>query len=122
MTPPICPSWRRAALPTDGASRPLSCWGPRASRWGPAFLSAHECSIHPTYKEKILKANDISTMTTGKRLGHPVRSLKTSFAWAYLKAEYDSPSPTRRWRPWAPGRCGWPWWRATSRTAASLAG
>ena len=57
---------------------------------GTRFLSAHECSIHPTYKEKILKANDISTMTTGKRLGHPVRSLKTSFARAYLKAEYDS--------------------------------
>ncbi|MTQ96535.1 enoyl-[acyl-carrier-protein] reductase FabK [Pseudoflavonifractor sp. BIOML-A6] len=57
---------------------------------GTRFLSAHECSIHPTYKEKILKANDIATMTTGKRLGHPVRSLKTSFARAYFKAEYDS--------------------------------
>ena len=27
-------------------------------------------------------------MVTGKRLGHPVRSLRTSFAREYLKAEY----------------------------------
>ena len=86
---------------------------------GTRFLSAHECSIHPTYKEKILKANDIATMTTGKRLGHPVRSLKTSFARATSRPSTTPPSPTRRWRPWAPARCGWPWWRATSRTAAS---
>ena len=57
---------------------------------GTRFLAAEECSIHPNYKKKILAANDISTMTTGKRLGHPVRSLKTPFARAYFKAEYDS--------------------------------
>ena len=44
------------------------------------FLSANECTIHPTYKEKILKATDLCTMVTGKRLGHPVRSLRTQFA------------------------------------------
>lgn len=57
---------------------------------GTRFLVAHECNIHPTYKEKILKATDISTITTGKRLGHPVRSLKTPFSRDYAKAEYDS--------------------------------
>lgn len=55
---------------------------------GTRFLSAYECSIHPTYKEKILKANDLCTMVTGKRLGHPVRSLRTRFARDYSKAEY----------------------------------
>ncbi|MGN0383273.1 MAG: enoyl-[acyl-carrier-protein] reductase FabK [Eubacterium sp.] len=55
---------------------------------GTRFLSAYECSIHPTYKEKILKANDLCTMVTGKRLGHPVRSLRTPFARNYSKAEY----------------------------------
>ena len=30
-----------------------------------------------------------ATMTTGKRLGHPVRSLKNPFSRAYLKAEYS---------------------------------
>ena len=55
---------------------------------GTRFLVAHECSIHPTYKEKVLKATDLGTITTGKRLGHPVRSLKTPFARNYAKAEY----------------------------------
>ncbi len=55
---------------------------------GTRFLSAEECSIHPVYKEKILKATDLCTMVTGKRLGHPVRSLRTSFARNYAKAEY----------------------------------
>jgi len=55
---------------------------------GTRFLSAVECTIHPTYKEKILKANDLCTMVTGKRLGHPVRSLRTQFAREYYKAEY----------------------------------
>ena len=52
------------------------------------FLSAYECSIHPNYKERILKATDLCTMVTGKRLGHPVRSLRTPFARNYAKAEY----------------------------------
>lgn len=55
---------------------------------GTRFLSAEECNIHPAYKEKILKANDLSTTVTGKRLGHPVRSLRTPFARAYTQAEY----------------------------------
>ena len=55
---------------------------------GTRFLSAEECSIHPVYREKILKAGDLATMVTGKRLGHPVRSLRTAFARGYSKAEY----------------------------------
>ena len=57
---------------------------------GTRFLSAEECTIHPVYKEKILKATDLCTMVTGKRLGHPVRSLRTPFSREYLKAEYSS--------------------------------
>jgi len=59
---------------------------------GTRFLAAEECNIHPTYKEKILGAKDLCTMVTGKRLGHPVRSLRTQFARDYWKAEY-SPMP-----------------------------
>ena len=57
---------------------------------GTRFLSAEECSIHPTYKEKIVKAGDLATMVTGKRLGHPVRSLRTAFARNYSKDEYSA--------------------------------
>lgn len=59
---------------------------------GTRFLSAVECSIHPTYKQLILKANDLCTMVTGKRLGHPVRSLRTQFARKYFEAEYGGMS------------------------------
>lgn len=57
---------------------------------GTRFLTADECSVSETYKEKILKAGDRCTMVTGKRLGHPVRSLKTPFSRAYQKAEYST--------------------------------
>lgn len=57
---------------------------------GTRFLSAEECTIHPTYKEKIVGASDLCTMVTGKRLGHPVRSLRTQFARDYSKAEYST--------------------------------
>ncbi len=59
---------------------------------GTRFLSAKECSIHPVYREKILQATDLCTMVTGKRLGHPVRSLRTPFARSYQAAEYGGMS------------------------------
>lgn len=62
--------------------------GAQGVQMGTRFLSATECTIHPAYKEKILKATDLCTMVTGKRLGHPVRSLRTPFARSYAKAEY----------------------------------
>lgn len=62
--------------------------GAEGVQLGTRFLTATECTIHPNYKEKVLKAGDLGTITTGKRLGHPVRSLKTPFARNYAKAEY----------------------------------
>lgn len=57
---------------------------------GTRFLVAKECTVSQEYKNKILKAKDIDTVVTGKRLGHPVRSLKNAFTRAYAKAEYSS--------------------------------
>lgn len=57
---------------------------------GTRFLVANECSIHQTYKDKIINAKDIDTISTGKRLGHPVRSLKTPFSREFFKREYDA--------------------------------
>ncbi len=64
--------------------------GAQGVQLGTRFLAATECSISRTYKDKVLKANDTSTIVTGKRLGHPVRSLKSSFSRGYAKAEYTS--------------------------------
>ena len=59
---------------------------------GTRFLVAEECGVHANYKKKVLKANDIATMTTGRRLGHPVRGIKNQFSKDYLKAEYSTMS------------------------------
>jgi len=56
---------------------------------GTRFLVAKECGVHQRYKDKIIGAKDIDTITTGKRLGHPVRSLKTPFSRDFFSKEYD---------------------------------
>ncbi len=56
---------------------------------GTRFLCAEECTVNQAYKEKILKASDVSTIVTGKTLGHPVRSLKTPFSKTFAKMESD---------------------------------
>ena len=55
---------------------------------GTRFLAATECSVHENYKKRVLKANDTATIVTGRRLGHPVRSIKSPFSRAYAKEEY----------------------------------
>jgi len=57
---------------------------------GTRFLVAEECNVHRNYKNKVLNAKDIDTISTGKRLGHPVRSLKTPFSREFFSKEYDS--------------------------------
>ena len=62
--------------------------GAQGVQIGTRFLVAEECGVHQNYKNKILHAGAISTIVTGRRLGHPVRSIKTPFSRAYAKAEY----------------------------------
>ena len=56
---------------------------------GTRFLVANECTIHQNYKNNVLKATDIGTMTTGNSLGHPVRALRTAFTRQFLQNERD---------------------------------
>lgn len=60
---------------------------------GTRFLIADECLIHENYKEKLLKASDVSTMVTGKSMGDAVRCLKTPFSKKFFKMEYDPAVP-----------------------------
>lgn len=55
---------------------------------GTRFLTAKECGVPAHYKELILKATDTSTIVTGRRLGHTVRSLKTPYSRHYAQVEY----------------------------------
>lgn len=64
--------------------------GAKGVQLGTRFLVAKECTIHQNYKNKILGAKDIDTIVSGRRLGHPVRSLKNPFSRRFLKNEYDN--------------------------------
>ncbi len=56
---------------------------------GTRFLVANECGVHRNYKDAVLKANDISTTTTGRRFGgNTCRSIKNTFTRNFLKEEY----------------------------------
>ena len=57
---------------------------------GTRFLASEECTVHENYKNKVVSAKDIDTIMTGKRLGHPVRCLKTKFARTFAEKEYDA--------------------------------
>ena len=56
---------------------------------GTRFLVADECLVHENYKEKLIKASDVSTIVTGKSFGDAVRCLKTPFSKKFFKMEYD---------------------------------
>ena len=59
---------------------------------GTRFLVADECTVSDEYKERVLKAKDISTIATGRRFGHPVRCLKTPFSNEYARMEMGGAS------------------------------
>ena len=63
---------------------------------GTVFLVAEECTIHRNYKDKVLKARDIDTVTLGKRLGHPIRAIRSQFSRELAKLEYDSSIPNEQ--------------------------
>ena len=54
---------------------------------GTRFLTVDECTVHETYKRKVLKAKDSDTIVTGRIAGHPVRGLKNKFAREARSAE-----------------------------------
>ena len=56
---------------------------------GTRFLVAKECNIHQNYKDLVLAATDRSTIVTGRRTGHPIRALKTTFTSNYEKNEIN---------------------------------
>ncbi len=63
---------------------------------GTRFLVAKECRVSDEYKKKVLEAKDISTMVTGRRLGHPVRAIKTEYTMEYARLEADSTYPDEK--------------------------
>ncbi len=55
---------------------------------GTRFAATVESSAHPVYKQKVVEAEDNSTVLTLKKIG-PVRLIKNDFAYRALKAEMN---------------------------------
>lgn len=63
--------------------------GAQGVQCGTRFLASDECCIHDNYKQMVLKARDIDTAVTGRKLGHPVRALKNNYMQAFRQKEDD---------------------------------
>lgn len=63
--------------------------GASGCQCGTRFLAADECTINDVYKDKVIAAKGTDTVVTGKKLGHPVRALKTPFTTKFAKMEGD---------------------------------
>lgn len=56
---------------------------------GTRFLVAKECGVHQNYKDMVLRATDISTVTTGRRFGgNTCRCIKNPFSRDFIRVEY----------------------------------
>ncbi len=64
--------------------------GAAGVQMGTRFIATTECIAHQNYKEKIVKAGDRATMTTGHSLGHPVRALRNPMARRFEEMERTS--------------------------------
>lgn len=56
---------------------------------GTRLLVADECRIHDTYKDRLIRASDTATTVTGRRKGHPIRTLKSPAARRYAQMEAE---------------------------------
>ncbi|MDW7651057.1 MAG: enoyl-[acyl-carrier-protein] reductase FabK [Bacillota bacterium] len=67
--------------------------GAQGVQMGTRFICAHECTVHPSYKEKVIKAKDRDTVVTGESTGHPVRVLNNKLAREFAKLEKAGATP-----------------------------
>ena len=58
-----------------------------------AAFALGACGVQMGTRFLVLAAKDISTMVTGKRLGHPVRAIKNTYMNTYAKMEANSNIP-----------------------------
>lgn len=59
---------------------------------GTRFVVAQECGVHQNFKDKIIKAKDIDTVTTGQSTGHPVRVLRNKLTRKFEELEKQNAS------------------------------
>lgn len=63
--------------------------GAEAVQMGTRFIVAKESIVHENYKNKVIKASDISSEVTGTTTGHPVRCIRNQMTKEYLRLERE---------------------------------
>jgi enoyl-[acyl-carrier protein] reductase II len=63
--------------------------GAVGAQMGTRFICAAECVAHENYKQKIVRAGDRATITTGHSLGHPVRAIKNPMTRKFAAMEKE---------------------------------
>ena len=66
--------------------------GAEGVQMGTRFITAKESIVHPSYKERVIKARDIDSEVTGMSTGHPIRVLRNQMSREYLKMEKEGAS------------------------------
>jgi len=61
--------------------------GAQGVQVGTRFVCSEECIAHPAYKEKILQAQERSTVVSGQSTGHPLRCLQNRLTRQFLEME-----------------------------------
>ena len=55
-------------------------------------MVAKESTVHPNYKNRVIRAKDIDSTVTGLSHGHPIRCLRNKMTREYLKLEKEGKS------------------------------
>ncbi len=63
--------------------------GAEGVQMGTRFVCSVECTVHPNYKEALVKAGDRATVVTGQSIGAPVRVIKNKLTRIYEEWERD---------------------------------
>ena len=56
---------------------------------GTRFICSTECTVHENYKQAVEKAKDRDAVVSGRRTGHPVRSLKNKLTKEFEKLDQE---------------------------------
>lgn len=63
--------------------------GAKGVQVGTRFVCSKECTVHPDYKQELVKAKERCTAVTGASTGHPVRCIANKLTREFLDLEYN---------------------------------
>ena len=66
--------------------------GAKGVQVGTRFVCSTECTVHPNYKNALVKSKERCTAVTGAPTGHPVRCIENKLTKEFLRLEYEHAS------------------------------